>query len=58
MPVRRVPAPYDEAMHLGYAIQWFVFATILSVGSLVLVWSRRRRAGAEAPALPTGPRSE
>ena len=43
MPVRRPPLPHDEAMHLGYAVQWFMFATILSIGSLILVWSRRRK---------------
>ena len=44
LPVRRMPVPHDEAMHLGYAIQWFVFAAILSLGSLILMWSRRRKA--------------
>ncbi len=52
LPVRREPLPYDEAMHLGYAIQWFLFATILSVGSLVLARTRRRKIG---PVIPPPP---
>ena len=57
MPVRRDPLPYDEAMHLGYAVQWFLFATILSVGSLVLAWTRRRRSDAMVPPPPNPSRS-
>lgn len=52
MPVRREPVPYDEAMHMGYAMQWFLFATILSVGSLVLARTRRRRSDLMVPPPP------
>ena len=57
MPVRREPLAYDEAMHLGYAIQWFLFAIILSVGSLALAWTRRRPAGPDIPPPPEHNRS-
>jgi surfeit locus 1 family protein len=42
-----IPEDYvvpDESMHLSYAIQWFGFALILSLGSLALAL-RRRPAG-------------
>lgn len=42
-PVRSAPRPYDELMHISYAVQWFAFATILVVGSLALAWTRRRQ---------------
>jgi surfeit locus 1 family protein len=42
-PRRLVPKPADESMHLGYAVQWFLFATILVVGSIVLAVGRHRR---------------
>ena len=41
-PQRERPEPWDEGMHLGYAIQWFSIGTILLVGSLWLAWQRRR----------------
>lgn len=44
-PRRRAPEPLDEAMHLGYAIQWFAVAFIIVVGSGALAWSRRSRGG-------------
>ena len=40
-PLRVPPEPYDESMHVSYAIQWFMFAVILVGGSLALAWSRR-----------------
>ncbi len=43
-PAREPPAPYEETLHLSYAIQWFAMATILVVGSAALAWSRRGRA--------------
>jgi surfeit locus 1 family protein len=43
LPARRTPAPLDEGMHLGYAIQWFVIAAIVAGGSAALAWSRRQR---------------
>ncbi len=42
-PHRSPPRPYNEMMHLSYAIQWFLFATIMLGGSAALAWSRRRR---------------
>lgn len=42
-PARAEPRPYNETMHLSYAVQWFLFAAILTGGSAVLAWSRRRR---------------
>lgn len=41
-PLRTNPTPHDEMMHLSYAIQWFSFATILVVGSLILTLRRKR----------------
>jgi surfeit locus 1 family protein len=35
----------DESMHLSYAIQWFGFAAIVSMGSLALAMRRRPGAG-------------
>jgi surfeit locus 1 family protein len=49
MPRRSVPQPYNEMTHLSYAIQWFLFATIMLGGSAALAWSRRR-AAARLPA--------
>ena len=43
-PVRIAPAPLEESIHLGYAIQWFAIAAILLGGSAWLGWSRRRGA--------------
>ena len=40
-----IPEDYvvpDETMHLSYAIQWFGFAVIVSMGSLALALRRRR----------------
>jgi surfeit locus 1 family protein len=41
-PARAEPRPRDEAMHLGYAIQWFSFAAILLGGAVALSRKRRR----------------
>jgi cytochrome oxidase assembly protein ShyY1 len=46
-PVRTAPEPLDDLMHLGYAIQWFLFATILVFGSALV--ALRRRSGDAAP---------
>jgi surfeit locus 1 family protein len=43
-PRRIEPHPYNEMTHLSYAIQWFLFATIMLGGSAALAWSRARRA--------------
>ena len=40
-PLRTVPSPANEAMHLSYTVQWFAFAAILLGGSSMLAWSRR-----------------
>ena len=42
-PSRAEPRPLDEMMHVSYAVQWFLFASILLGGSAALVTSRRRR---------------
>ena len=40
-PLRAVPLPeLTEGPHLGYAVQWFAFAVIALVGSVVLVRTR------------------
>jgi len=58
-PARSVPPERNEMMHLSYAVQWFLFASIALVGPLAFAWSRRRRAspGHEAanPDLSFGP---
>jgi surfeit locus 1 family protein len=41
-PLRRPPQPMSEFTHVSYAIQWFLFAAILLVGSIFLARSRRR----------------
>ena len=40
-PLRSTPRAQDEMMHLSYAIQWFLFATIIFAGSIALAWSKR-----------------
>ena len=42
-PLREVPAPLNESMHLGYAIQWFAMAGIVAAGSLVAMFRARKR---------------
>jgi surfeit locus 1 family protein len=44
-PVRRAPEPLNEFTHVSYAIQWFLFAAILLVGTAVLARSRRSPRG-------------
>ena len=48
------PAPeLDDGPHLGYALQWFSFATIAGLGFLLLVFKEvrdERREGASPPA--------
>jgi surfeit locus 1 family protein len=41
-PIRLKPPEMAEGPHLGYAIQWFSFATIAVVGWLILVRRRKR----------------
>ena len=48
-PVRVPPKHFDESMHVSYAVQWFLFAVILVVGSIALAWSRRGGRGAPIP---------
>ena len=38
--------------HISYAVQWFLFATIMLGGPAALAWSRRRR-GAVSPGTET-----
>ena len=45
-PFRSPPRPFNEMMHLSYAVQWFLFAAIMLGGSAALAWSRRRRGAA------------
>lgn len=47
-PRRLAPLPFDESMHVSYAVQWFLFAAILIGGSLALAQSRRTLARREA----------
>jgi surfeit locus 1 family protein len=42
-PVRLGVPPLDEGPHLGYAVQWFGFATVALVGLLVVSVRARRR---------------
>jgi surfeit locus 1 family protein len=42
-PARAVPVPFNEQLHLNYAVQWFSFAAIVSIGSTVLFLRSRRR---------------
>jgi surfeit locus 1 family protein len=53
-PRRSPPRPANEIMHLSYAIQWFLFATIMVGGTALVAWSRRRR-GAMPSATETSP---
>jgi len=48
-PARIEPRPLDETMHVSYAVQWFLFATILVAGS-ILVAARSRRGATKGPA--------
>ncbi len=41
-PRRDPPEPFNESMHLGYAIQWFAIGLLVPIGGLVLAF---RRAG-------------
>lgn len=43
-PLRWPVRPYDESVHRSYAGQWFAFAIITLVGSIVLVLRGRRKA--------------
>jgi surfeit locus 1 family protein len=43
-PLRATPRPLDEWTHVSYAVQWFLFGSILLGGSGALLWSRSRRA--------------
>ena len=43
-PLRWPVRPYDESVHRSYAGQWFAFALISLVGSIVLVLRGRRKA--------------
>lgn len=54
LPRRSAPRPYNEILHISYAIQWFLFATIMLGGSAVFAWSRRRHgAGSSGGEIPS-----
>lgn len=53
-PVRTSPEPLDDLMHLSYAIQWFLFATILVLGSVLVALRRNRQGGPPGPVAPEG----
>jgi surfeit locus 1 family protein len=48
IPARIDPQPLDEMMHVSYAVQWFLFGTILVAGS-ILVAARSRRGRGNDP---------
>ena len=50
LPRRATPAPLDEFMHVSYAIQWFLFGSILLFGSFFFSRSRGRRFDGVPPA--------
>lgn len=50
LPISGYEVDLSEGPHLGYAIQWFAFAAILGIGSLV-VWRQSRRPQAAPPGL-------
>lgn len=54
-PARIAQPSLDDGPHLGYAVQWFSFATVAVVGFAAFV--RRERRGAKEPPVP-GPRAE
>ena len=37
-PIMLPPPTVSEGSHLSYAVQWFIFATIVAIGFPVLVW--------------------
>lgn len=52
LPILVEPPPRDEGPHRSYAIQWFLFATVVTVGYPLLMRRRARgqRRRADAPA--------
>lgn len=44
VPLRTAPEPFDESMHLGYAVQWFAMATIIAGGSIALALRKSTKA--------------
>lgn len=48
-PLRLEPRALGEAMHLSYAVQWFLFAGILLGGSAIFARRGRRAPGRDAP---------
>lgn len=50
LPIRQEPTPLDEGNHLGYAIQWFMFALILGIGYIFFVrWQEMRASRPQEP---------
>ena len=58
LPIRaEEPPPFDDFMHLNYAVQWFIFAVIGAFGYLMLVRqqeSRQRRLATQSPTIANG----
>lgn len=53
------PPELDEGPHFGYAVQWFIFATIALVGyPLILRRNARERAGESGPGRPDPDRAD
>ena len=42
-PIRWPVPELDDGPHLSYAIQWFAFALISAIGSVIVVWKRRNQ---------------
>jgi surfeit locus 1 family protein len=55
-PARRAPTPVDETMHISYAAQWFLFATILLIGPWIVSRAKRRAAARPPTDLDIPPR--
>jgi len=47
-PVRADPPPLDEGPHRAYAVQWFAFALVGVVGSVLVLARDRRSKGSQA----------
>jgi len=54
LPRREAPRPFEEGMHLGYAVQWFLFALAALAAGAFLVRVDRRRAPSHRPDEPRG----
>jgi len=57
-PARSAPHPLDESMHVSYAAQWFLFATIILFGPAAVALARRRAASGPKSDLDIPPRPD